>query len=977
MSGTSSAALDSLFEAIREECDPGIWSRAVTAARSGAVHGERESDDEIVLRVSTHQGLVAPTVRLYPDEDEWDCDCAGPANPCEHVAAAAIALRQARKDGKSLPRSVQETATIGYRLARRPGGLGLERVAVTPSAEVPLRGSLAGRSSNEVNGARLSPTPADLRLEHRLGSRFDGPVPRGIAARLLGLLAECEDVRFEGEPIETSTEPVLPLAIVEDRGDGFLLSVCPARGVDEAFENGIARCGRVLRPVGEPRLTLREREELPRGRYFAPDDAGLLASSVLPDLEARLPVEIRTQRLPSARRERPRIQLSLRRDGDSLAVQPEIVYGDPPCARIAEGRLVHVQGPVPIRDLAAEEQLVRRLERELALAPEIETRLDPEPAIALAERLATFDAGIQGDAHREFFRAPPLEASLRLDPGAFGVELATTTANGRRAAVDPTAALRAWRAGESLVPLEGGGFAALPTDWLARFGSRVADLLAARDAQGKIPPCVLPDLGQLCRDLGEPEPPALERLRVGLDGFERIPAAPLPADLRAELRPYQRAGVNWLGFLRGAGLGGLLADDMGLGKTLQALCAVRRRTLVVAPTSVLPGWAEQAERFRPSLRISVYHGPKRALDPQADLTITSYAILRLDVERLAAIAWDTVVLDEAQAIKNPDSQAAQAAHRLRASFRLTMTGTPVENRLEELWSQLAFSNPGLLGSLADFQERYAQPIARGEPGAAARLRERIAPFVLRRLKREVARDLPPRTEVALYCELSDEERAVYDTVRAATRSEVVERLRAGGSVLEALEALLRLRQASCHAGLVPGQHAERSSKLDLLLETLDEALAEGHKALVFSQWTSLLDRVEPVLREAAIEFARLDGSTVDRGAVVERFQATDGPPVLLVSLRAGGTGLNLTAADHVFLLDPWWNPAVEDQAADRAHRIGQDRPVLVHRLVARDTVEERILALQAEKRALAEAALSGADRAAALTRDDLLALLDA
>jgi SNF2 family DNA or RNA helicase len=372
----------------------------------------------------------------------------------------------------------------------------------------------------------------------------------------------------------------------------------------------------------------------------------------------------------------------------------------------------------------------------------------------------------------------------------------------------------------------------------------------------------------------------------------------------------------------------------------------------------------------------VYHGPGRELDPEADLTLTTYAILRLDADALAKTDWDTVVLDEAQSIKNPDSKAARAAYRLTPRFALAMTGTPIENRLEELWSQLHFTNRGLLGGRRDFDERYAKPIGTGDAAATERLRARIRPFVLRRLKRDVAPELPPRTDIVLHAELSPDERSLYDGIRAATRDDVVQRLRAGGSVLAALEALLRLRQASCHPALVPGQTADDSAKLKVLMENLDEAVSEGHKALVFSQWTSFLDLVEPHLASAGLPYGRLDGSTRDRAGVVARFQDEAGPPVLLISLRAGGTGLNLTAADHVFILDPWWNPAVEDQAADRAHRIGQDRPVMVHRLVAAQTVEERILALQARKRELSEAALGQAEAAQAITREDLLALLD-
>jgi SNF2 family DNA or RNA helicase len=337
------------------------------------------------------------------------------------------------------------------------------------------------------------------------------------------------------------------------------------------------------------------------------------------------------------------------------------------------------------------------------------------------------------------------------------------------------------------------------------------------------------------------------------------------------------------------------------------------------------------------------------------------------------------VLDEAQQIKNPESQSAQAAYALRARQRIALTGTPVENRLEELWSQLHFLNRGLLGGRADFRDRYARPISFGDREAAAHLRDRIRPFVLRRLKSEVAAELPPRSDVVLRFDLSDQERSLYDAVRAAGIDEAVRALRSGGSLMPALEVLLRLRQAACHASLVPGGPEDAaSSKLELLVTRLEEARDDGHCALVFSQWTQLLDRIEPALRDAGIGFERLDGSTRDRGAVVERFQSGSAP-VMLVSLRAGGIGLNLTAADHVFLMDPWWNPAVEDQAADRAHRIGQTRPVVVHRLIAQRTVEERILELHASKRALAQAALgdaTGEGSASGLTREDLLTLLD-
>ncbi len=306
---------------------------------------------------------------------------------------------------------------------------------------------------------------------------------------------------------------------------------------------------------------------------------------------------------------------------------------------------------------------------------------------------------------------------------------------------------------------------------------------------------------------------------------------------------------------------------------------------------------------------------------------------------------------------------------------MALSGTPVENRLDELWSVFRFTHPGLLGTRADFSKRYGRPINEGNNEAAERLRQLIKPFLLRRMKREVAKDLPPRTDAILTVELEDDERQIYDAIYAAKHKEVVEALEGGGSVMAALEALLRLRQAACHPALIPGQSATRSSKVEALIEAILDATADEHKCIVFSQWTSFLDLIEPELNKNGIKFVRLDGSTRDRGAVVEQFQDDAGPPVILSSLKAGGTGLNLTAADHVFLLDPWWNPAAEDQAADRAHRIGQTRPVTVYRLIAKDTIEEGILALQAKKRELADIALAEGGAAGGITRNDLLHLL--
>jgi len=989
--------MEELFNAIRRSCPAETWSRGVELARADAVVGEHEDDDEVLLRVATRGGMVSPSVTLYPNDEEWECSCSSREAVCDHVAAAAIALRQARKAGRPLPSPRRATGILRYCFRRQAGELVLEREIVSGDQVHRLSTTLDAIASGRVSGPRFAASQADLAVERALGSQRHGVVDRATMLRLFPALERCPDVRLDGEPISVSAQPLLLQARLVDAPGGFRLFVERDPSISERFDNDSLLCGDVLRPQGQSRLTGRELEDLPRGRFYAHDQVAELVTEILPSLEARIPLEIRSHKLPETERVPPRIAIEVQRCGNSLSVLPTLVYGDPVRARVDAGRLVHLGGPVPIRDEAAERERVRQLYHKLELRPGHRVELEGEEAVALADRLAQWGGEIKGKAHRHFDRAPALKPHLSIEGQRLDLHFESPAPDlspdsspdsspgyagaGGRDRPDPrrastSAVMRAWRSGESLVPLDGGGFAPLPRDWLARFGDRVADLLAARHQDGTLPTCALPDLARLCEELDYPRPPALDSLQPLLANFEGIPRATLPNDVTAKLRGYQRRGVDWLQFLRQARLGALLADDMGLGKTLQSLCAVKGRTLVVAPTSVMHSWADEMRRFRPKLSFQLYHGPRRSLDPTADVTLTSYAILRLDADQLAAEHWDCAVLDEAQNIKNPESQVAQAAFRLRADSRVALTGTPVENRLEELWSQLHFLNPGLLGGRSDFLTRYARPIADGDAEAVERLRQRIRPFVLRRLKSEVARELPPRTEVLLHVELDDNERRVYDAVRAATVDHVVEQLRAGGNVLAALEALLRLRQAACHPGLVPGQEGETSSKISLLLERLEQAVADGHKALVFSQWTALLDRIEPHVRAAGIEFERLDGTTRDRGAVVNRFQRSEGAPVMLVSLKAGGTGLTLTAADHVFLMDPWWNPAVEDQAADRTHRIGQTRPVVVHRLVARDTVEERILELHARKRLLFDAALGDTRGAAGLTREDLLHLLD-
>ncbi len=446
--------------------------------------------------------------------------------------------------------------------------------------------------------------------------------------------------------------------------------------------------------------------------------------------------------------------------------------------------------------------------------------------------------------------------------------------------------------------------------------------------------------------------------------LERLGAIPL-GDLEEVLRPYQKQGVYWLHFLARNGWGGILADEMGLGKTVQMLAFLRTmksRALVVCPSSLIFNWQREAARFAPELRTLAIQGAKRhelfGEMAQADLVITSYPLLRRDADRYRGIEFGAMVLDEAQHIKNPESQNAQSAQTIKARNRFVLTGTPVENSVRDLWSIMNFLMPGYLGTRSDFKERFEQSI-QSDPGGPEqrRLVQRLKPFILRRLKKGVAPELPDKIEQVAYCELSGAQQETYKKLLESTRRQVSELASTkdqNKARILMLTALLRLRQACCDLrllGLPDLDAKEASAKLDLLDELLQEALDGGHRVLVFSQFVSMLHLIRDQLTAAETPFCYLDGSTADRQAVVDRFQ-TGEVPVFLMSLKAGGVGLNLTAADTVIHFDPWWNPAVEMQATDRAHRIGQKNVVTAYKLIARGTVEEKILALQAKKRDL-------------------------
>jgi superfamily II DNA or RNA helicase len=692
------------------------------------------------------------------------------------------------------------------------------------------------------------------------------------------------------------------------------------------------------------------------------------------------------------------------RYGDAAAVP----YGTPHVPRtVRDGIAVRLR-----RDRGVEEEAAGRLrmsgwsvERDAAGAPiMIQREIADHVAFHRTVLPELVEEGWQVDEVLSTLRVSDADVEVRGEIAAekdgFAMDLAIGIGDER---LDMTPLLQGYLEGEKVGRTRGGELFLLPT---AQF-DRVLALLEELGESDVSRPLHLARYHAL--QLEELEATAnlavddsWRYLATGLRDFQRLVPVVPPRGLHAELRPYQHEGLTWLSFLRETGLHGILADDMGLGKTVQALALLLlekeagrldRPALVVVPTSLVFNWEAEARRFAPDLTVLPLHGTarKRRFDEieGADLILTTYGLLRWDKELLIKQPFHYVILDEAQAIKNERTQVARLVRLLQARHRLTMTGTPMENHLGELWSQFAFLMPGFLGTRKRFNDLFRRPIERasdpeGERPSTARenLARRIRPFILRRTKAQVAVELPAKSEIPLYSELAGAQRELYETVRLAYLEKVRREVETQGiqrSQITILDALLRLRQVCCHPRLVKlsvAQGIDKSVKMDQLGALVPEAVEEGRRILIFSQFVQFLAIVRGWCEERGLDFAYLDGTTSNRKEVVEAFQEGQ-TPLFLISLRAGGAGLNLTAADTVIHLDPWWNPAVMDQATDRAHRIGQDKPVEVYNLITRGTVEEKILTLQERKQRLADDILTTTREGGhEITREDLEVLFE-
>jgi superfamily II DNA or RNA helicase len=725
------------------------------------------------------------------------------------------------------------------------------------------------------------------------------------------------------------------------------------------------------------------------------------ASGQLVDVLARsgvdphdLPEELQFEIAAAPPRPRLNVRTTSRHSPDTLLeATPSFDYGG---VQVEPGSAAavfdHERRRLIRRDLAFEQTAVARLSqlgfsRQWDFTSSRPILLIPSARFSQAVRtLVAEDWRVDAEG-RAFRSAQSMRSEVRSGVDWFELHSAVDFGDGRVAPLPRL--LAALRQGHATVTLDDGTIGMVPEEWLRRWVG-IADMgeLTGDHIRFSISQAVLLDAALAAQPSIQVDE-LFARTREQLSSFDGIAPLDAASSFAGQLRDYQREALGWLGFLRKFKLGGCLAHDMGLGKTVMVLAwldrlraqrQTRGPSLVVAPRSVVFNWNEEAARFAPSLRVLDFSGATRSADRlgRHDLVLTTYGTLRRDALLLKDVEFEYVILDEAQTIKNAATAGAKAARLLHARHRLALSGTPVENHLGELWSLFEFLNPGLLGSSSAFA-RHGAAAAKRDPEAMNVLARGLRPFILRRTKAQVAPELPHRTELTLHCELQGLQRSLYNELRDHYRATLLGRIDRDGlqkSRMHILEALLRLRQAACHTGLIDQRRAEEpSAKFEALLPLLAEVRDEGHKALVFSQFTSLLGLLRTRLDADGVPYEYLDGKTRDRDARVHRFQEDPACGLFLISLKAGGLGLNLTAAEYVFLLDPWWNPAVEAQAIDRAHRIGQTRHVFAYRLLAAGTIEDKIAQLQQSKRDLADAILRADARLGDLSRQDLEVLL--
>jgi superfamily II DNA or RNA helicase len=936
-------SFDVLFREIQKLSEKSQWSRAVDIARRGhiTILGSEGSSSRI-FRVP--ELGVAHQVELFLDDPDWTCDCDSEDDPCLHVMASAICYRN-QAELKLTP----ESARLEYHLFESNGHLGMRREIHKSNGERQL---LDYSLSGAVSSSRpYQPSKLDVTIDAELRFTSAGILHATMADTLPKLLVDLPHLFYEGSQIKLHAQACgWRLSSVKfDRGYRVKLEQDPKALF--WFSNGWVLYQDYL--CAQQRLaSLSEVVDVNSLRVgvILSDEAWLLfLSTKVPSIAKLVDVP---QSLTAGLKMQPlnvSIDVASSVGGhSSLLFRSGLRYGDRYDID-QNNHMTSVDGSMAIRRLADEDKARDEFFAFFGLNLGESYELETARAIDVATRIAKWRGEVRGEAWKQFLLIgdlcfqweDPAEEACFVSAG-----METQPIKDVLACVD---------AGKNY--LQKSGLLRIPKEWIEKYRSQLNGLI--QDTHSSVHPLLKKHIRQQI----------FSEISGGAPNYEAFVGKilsvknALPVTIRVDrtdvvLRPYQEVGINWMRELSQQGLGGILADDMGLGKTLQAILSIDVPALIVVPTTLLANWMREIRRFRPELSINRYHGSSRRW-VHADIVLTTYGVLRSERSTFLSQEWKHLVMDEGQLIKNHDSLAYQALTAVKARSRIVLSGTPVENRAEDLWALMSLVNPYFLGGIEEFRQRYLRVSEDRRRIQLVKLAEYVAPFLMRRKKVEVASDLPPRTEVIIRVSGDDVESESYQRLAVSARAAIGDK----NGALDILAWILKLRQHASDPSLINSEWQGLSAKMKVLMDRVGEAVQQGHKVLVFSQWTSLLDRIERRFQDAAISNLRIDGSrsAQQRASIVERFQEEGSEPVLIMSLKAGGVGLNLTAADHVFIVDPWWNPAAEDQAADRAHRIGQIRPVTIYKMITEGTIEEKIIELQQKKRDLMQTLVDGGD----------------
>ncbi|MDD9951672.1 MAG: DEAD/DEAH box helicase [Zetaproteobacteria bacterium] len=967
---------------LRDGADTSTWSKGVGLAREHCVQKKQS-----VYHVTDPKNCVTYQAELHLQEEDWNCSCHSDEDPCAHVIASAIAEHHQKfATTESTPQSDRLFTNIEYRFHHSQHGVWLERY--WRDHEGTKTQQILGSIGSYTSGRKKLPFPgtisvdqADWEVDQLLKNTTtaqETPLDPLTLSKAIPLLSQTSHLSWQGRAVQLHEERKFECLKIRDYGPGIIIQIVPHPQLEQEICDGACWMGGKLtgyRKLPPKSVGLSPASLHSKGQHLGREDALSYISKWLKKIREYTEVDYAGKNLPQLYTVavRPGIYVEMLHGEKSFRLTPCITYGNPAIARVHNNRLIPLHQRIPHRNTRAEENIPKRWNnlfpnwpfkepRDFSTREILQHRHDFfRPQMVL---LGSGLSSIESLRHPTELQDPQLifhENGCRL-AGKASSSSALTTCE-----FELTESLQGWDATRGLLSMPNGKWAKLPAIWLERYRPILEEMLERK------PNASTRKALQYTYALQENTLDKQTRTTFTLNGYDNY-SPQVPQQLQAKLRPYQKEGVLWLQKLQHFQLGGLLADDMGLGKTLQACSTLTHQSLVVVPRSLIQNWAHEIEKFRPDLNTYIYHGHTRNLEtfqkiPNAVL-LTSYQTLRADIQHFSDQAFAAVILDEAQTIKNRTSLVHQAVLQLQAKFKLALTGTPVENSPEDLVNIFRFIIPGL---------HLTSPITQsGAPKEELNsMRRKIEPFILRRTKDKVAQDLPEKIEQNILCELSEKEQHLYAALSLSTQQQIYQSQGQAGQ-MKIFELLLRLRQAACHPRLLPGSftaNGHTSTKIEILLDMLQANLAHGQKSLIFSQWTTFLDLIGTQLQERNILYRRIDGSTKDRGNEVDQFQSDPQVSCMLLSLKAAGTGLNLTAAENVYIMDPWWNPAAENQAADRAHRIGQDKTVMVTRFIAKGTVEEKMVQLAEQKRYLASALTNNTAEAAKLNKEDLLSVL--